>query len=61
MSTTNLERDHAEYTMHMGHGVPPKTAAAHMSHDRHAGLGGDGPGQILADFDPHASRRPVVD
>src|SRR5580704_5949432 len=28
---------HAERTMHMGHAVPPKTAAAHMGHDRHAG------------------------
>jgi P-type Cu2+ transporter len=37
MRSTNLERDHAEHTMHMGHGVPPKTAAAHMSHGRHAG------------------------
>jgi len=32
-----LKHRHAEHTMHMGHVVPPKTAAAHMGHDRHAG------------------------
>lgn len=32
-----LEHDHAEHPVHMSHGVPPKTAAAHMGHDRHAG------------------------
>jgi len=32
-----LTHQHAERTMHMGHAVPPKTAAAHMGHDRHAG------------------------
>src|SRR5258708_2985285 len=38
-----LTRDHAEHTMHMGHAVPPKTAAAHMGH------AGDG-GQSVAMF-----------
>ena len=28
---------HDEHTMHMGHGIPPKTAAARIGHDRHAG------------------------
>ena len=28
---------HDEHTMHMRHAVPPRTAAAHMGHDRHAG------------------------
>src|SRR5258707_12875658 len=28
---------HGEHTMHMGHAVPPKTAAALIGHDRHAG------------------------
>jgi Cu2+-exporting ATPase len=32
-----LKHQHAEHTMHMGHAVPPKTAAAHMGHDQHAG------------------------
>jgi P-type Cu2+ transporter len=32
-----LTHQHAERTMHMGHAVPPKIAAAHMGHDRHAG------------------------
>src|ERR1700741_1639384 len=31
-----LKHHHADRTMHMGHAVPPKTAAAHMSPDRHA-------------------------
>jgi P-type Cu2+ transporter len=31
-----LEHHHAEHMMHMGHVVAPKTAAAHMGHDRHA-------------------------
>src|SRR6201984_425658 len=31
----DLTHQHAEQTMHTGHAVPPKTAAAHMSHDRH--------------------------
>src|SRR5258708_36343696 len=33
----SLKHRHAEHTMHMGHAVPLKTAAAHMGHDRHAG------------------------
>jgi P-type Cu2+ transporter len=32
-----LNHHHAEHTMHTGHAVPPKTAAAHRGHDRHAG------------------------
>ena len=32
-----LEHDHVEHAMHMSHGMPPKTAAAHMGHDRCAG------------------------
>ena len=32
-----LQHQHAEHTMHMEHAVRPKTAAAHMGHDRHAG------------------------
>ena len=37
MRSTNLERNLAEHTAHMGRGVPPETTAAHMGHDRHAG------------------------
>ncbi len=37
MRSTDLEHGHAEHAMHMSHGMPPKTAAAHMGHDRHAG------------------------
>jgi len=33
----NTEHDHAEDAMHMSHGMPPKSAAAHMGHDQHAG------------------------
>jgi P-type Cu2+ transporter len=37
MRSTDLEHDHAEHAMHMSHGMPPKSAAAHMDHDQHAG------------------------
>jgi P-type Cu2+ transporter len=37
MRSTDFEHGHAEHAMHMSHGMPPKTAAAHMGHDRHAG------------------------
>jgi Cu2+-exporting ATPase len=37
MRSTDLEHRHAEHAMHMSHGMPPKTATAHMGHDRHAG------------------------
>jgi len=37
MRGTDLGHNHAEHAMHMSHGMPPKTAAAHMGHDRHAG------------------------
>ena len=37
MRSTNLERDHAEHTAHMGRGVPPETTVAHMGPGRHAG------------------------
>ena len=37
MRRTDLARNHAEHSMHMGHGVPPETADAHMGHDQHAG------------------------
>jgi Cu2+-exporting ATPase len=37
MRSTDLEHGQAEHAMHMSHGMPPKTAAAHMGHDRHAG------------------------
>jgi len=37
MRSTDLEHDHAEHSMHISHGMPPKTAAGHMGHDRHAG------------------------
>jgi P-type Cu2+ transporter len=37
MRSTNLEREHAEHTMGMSPGMPPKSASAHMGHDRHAG------------------------
>jgi Cu2+-exporting ATPase len=32
-----LQHQHAEHTMHMEHAVRPKTPAAQMGHDRHAG------------------------
>jgi P-type Cu2+ transporter len=37
MKSTDLEHDQPEQAMHLSHGMPPKTAAAHMGHDRHAG------------------------
>jgi len=37
MRSTDLEHDHREHAMHMSHTMPPKTAAAHMGHDRHGG------------------------
>ncbi len=37
MRSTNSEHDHAERAMHMSHGMPPKTAAAHKGRDQHAG------------------------
>jgi len=37
MRSTDSEHGYAEHAMHMSHGMPPKTAAAHMGHDRHAG------------------------
>jgi len=37
MKSTDLEHDQPEQAMHLSHGMPPKTAAAHMDHDRHAG------------------------
>jgi len=37
MRSTDLEHGHAEHAMHISHGMPLKTAAAHMGHDRHAG------------------------
>jgi P-type Cu2+ transporter len=32
-----LKHHHPEHTIHKGHAVPPKTAAAHIGHDQHAG------------------------
>jgi len=37
MRSTDLEHVHAEHAMHVSHGMPPKIAAAHTGHDRHAG------------------------
>ena len=37
MKSTDLEHDQSEQAMHLSHGMPPKTGAAHMGHDRHAG------------------------
>lgn len=37
MSGTDLGHDHAEYAMHKSNRMLPRTAAAHMGHDRHAG------------------------
>src|ERR1700751_2810711 len=37
MKSTDLEHDQPEQAMHLSHGMPPKTAASHMGHDRHAG------------------------
>lgn len=37
MRGTNLEHAHAEHAMHISHGVPPKSGAAHMGHGQHAG------------------------
>jgi Cu2+-exporting ATPase len=37
MKSTDLEHDQPEQAMHLSHGMPPKTAAAHMGHDRHGG------------------------
>jgi P-type Cu2+ transporter len=37
MRSTDLEHDHAEHAMPMSHGMPPKSAAAHMGHDQHGG------------------------
>ena len=36
MRSTDLKHGQAEHAMRMSHGVPPKAAAAHMGHDRHA-------------------------
>jgi Cu2+-exporting ATPase len=33
----NTDSEHAEHAMHMSQGMPPKSAAAHMGHDQHAG------------------------
>jgi hypothetical protein len=32
-----LKHQHAKHAMHLSHGMPPRTGAAHMGHDRHAG------------------------
>jgi len=37
MKSTDLEHDQSEQAMHLSHGMPPKTGAAHMGHDRHPG------------------------
>jgi len=37
MRSTDWEHGHTENAMHMSHGMPPKTAAAHMGHDQHDG------------------------
>jgi cation transport ATPase len=37
MRSTDLEHVHAEHAIHVSHGMPPKIAAAHTGHDRHAG------------------------
>jgi len=37
MRSTDLEHLHPEHAMHVSHGMPPKIAAAHTGHDRHAG------------------------
>jgi len=37
MRGTNSEHAHAEHAMHMSHGMPPKSGAAHMGHGQHAG------------------------
>jgi len=37
MRSTDLDPDDGKHAMHMSHGMPSKTAAAHMGSDRHAG------------------------
>ena len=37
MRSTDLEHNHTEHSIHMSHGMTPKTATGHMGHDRHAG------------------------
>jgi cation transport ATPase len=37
MRSTDLEHGHAEHAMHTSHGMPPKTSAGHVGHDRHSG------------------------
>ena len=37
MRSSDLEHHPAEHAMHMSHGMPPNSAAAHMGHDQHAG------------------------
>jgi len=37
MRSTDLEHNHTEHSIHMSRGMTPRTAVAHMGHDRHAG------------------------